>query len=193
MGQRAEDTHRRLIAAAGELFYEEGIRASGIEAIAGHAGVTKMTLYAHFGSKDELVAAYLEERDRRWWEYLDEALERYETPEERLLAVFDAYRDWLVSGRLRGCGFVNFSAELPDREHPGRTVVERHKAGVRGLLADLVSGLGSEEPGELAEHLFFILEGAYVTGALEGDERGIGRARLLAESLIEDRPGPRLG
>lgn len=189
---RGQRTRRRLIAAADELFYPEGIKASGIEAIAERAGVTKMTLYAHFASKDELVAAYLAERNRHWWGYVEDKLARHGTPAEKLLAVFDAYREWLISGRLRGCGFVNFSAEFPDAEHPGRAVVREHKAGVRRLLGGLAAELGAEEPDVLAEHLFLLLEGGYVTGALEGDEELLGRARELAEAVVAERADRRL-
>lgn len=182
----ARETRRRLVAAAEELFYEEGIRASGVEAIAGRAVVTKMTLYAHFASKDDLVAAYLAERDRRWREYLWEMLRRYGTPEQKLLGVFDAYREWLVSGGLRGCGFVNFSAEFPEKDHPGRAAVLEHKAGVRRLLGELAAEMGAEDPEGLAGHLFLLLEGGYVTGALEGDGELLGRARLLAETAIAE-------
>jgi AcrR family transcriptional regulator len=178
MTQRARETQRRLVVAAGELFHEQGIRASGIEAIIGRAGVTKMTLYAHFDSKDELVAAYLAERDRRWREYLEDVLDRHGKPEERL-----------VQGGMRGCDFVNFSAEFPELEHPGRAVVREHKAEVRRLLTELVTELGAEDSESLAEHLFMVLEGAYITGALESDEEALGRARLMAESLIRRYSG----
>ena len=188
---RAQRTREELIAAAGELFYSEGIKASGIEAIAERAGVTKMTLYAHFASKDELVAAYLSERDRRWREYLGDVLARHGTPSEKLLAVFDAYREWLVVGDLRGCGFVNFCAEFPEPDHPGRAVVREHKAGVRRLLGELAEESSVEEPETVAEHLFLILEGGYVTGALEGDGELLERARALAETLIAEHAGRR--
>lgn len=155
-----------------------------MDGIAERAGLTKMTLYAHFDSKDELVAAYLSERDRRWREHVEEALARHDAPAERLLAVFDTYNEWLVAGGLRGCGFVNFSAEFPDRGHPGRAVVRGHKEGVRSLLGGLATELGAGAPESLAEHLFFILEGAYVAGALEGDEEYVAHARLLAEALV---------
>lgn len=188
---RGQRTRRRLIAAAGELFYSEGIKASGIEAIAERAGVTKMTLYAHFASKDELVAAYLAERNRHWWSYVEDNLARRGTPAEKLLAVFDAYREWLLSGGLRGCGFINFSAEFPEAEHPGKAVVREHKQDVRRLLGGLAAELGAEEPDVLAEHLFLLLEGGYVTGALEGDEALLGRARALAETVIAEHAGRR--
>lgn len=123
---RARETRRSLVAAAEELFHWEGIRASGIGEIATRAGVTKMTLYAHFASKDDLIAAYLTRRDEQWRKRLEETLVKHDTPEQKLLAVFDAYREWLIHGGLRGCSFVNFSAEFPMEDHPGKVVVKQH-------------------------------------------------------------------
>jgi AcrR family transcriptional regulator len=183
---RAKETHDRLIRVAGELFYSEGIRASGIEAVARQAGVTKMTLYAHFGSKDELVTAYLEDRERRWRESVGGAvLVRGLTPAEKILAVFDVYREWLTGGGLRGCGFINFAAEFPDTDHPGHEVVHGHKEGVRSLLGELAAEFGADVPEELGEHLFLLLEGAYVSAALERDEATLRRARSTAEMVLK--------
>jgi AcrR family transcriptional regulator len=185
MGKRAEATRRRLLDAADGLFYAGGIRATGVEAIADGAGVTKMTLYSHFASKDELVADYLSERDTRWREALEGTLAKHEAPEDKLLAVFDAYRESVVSGELRGCAFVNCAAEFPDREHPARRVAREHKAGLRRRLAGLSAEAGAEEPEVLAERLFVLLEGAYVTAAMEGDEGIVGRARDLAAEMVQ--------
>ncbi len=193
-GERAA-TRRRLLKAADELFYTGGIRATGVEAVAQGAGVTKMTLYSHFSSKDELVAAYLAERDARWRQALEEALGRYDGPKEKLLAVFDSYRKFVVSENLRGCAFVNCSAEFPDRKHPARRVAREHKTGVRRRLSDLATEAGADDPEALAERLFLLLEGAYVTAAIEGDEGVLGRARDLAAETIGEavtrREGPR--
>src|SRR5918998_2940706 len=92
-GRRAEATRRRLLDAADGLFYADGIRSTGVAAVAEAAGVTKMTFYAHFASKDELVCAYLRERDARWRGLLEGTLAGHEAPSDKLLAVFDAYRD----------------------------------------------------------------------------------------------------
>ena len=182
-------TRRRLLAAADELFYAGGICSTGVNAVAGRAGVTKMTLYAHFPSKDELVAAYLEDHDRRWREFLEETLAGYREPREKLLAVCDAYRGWLAAGDLRGCAFVNCAAEFPDPEHPARRVVREHKAGVRERLGELARGAGADDPDALAERVFVVLEGAYVTGALEGDEGVLGRARVLVAEIVAAATG----
>lgn len=181
---RAGRTRRRLLDAADELFYEGGIRSTGVEAVAEGAGVTKMTLYSHFASKDDLIVAYLEERDRRWRESFERRIDGRADPPGRLLAVFDAYREWLVSGDLRGCAYVNCAAEFPDRGHPARETVRRHKAGLRRRLAGLAAEAGCASPDGLAENLFLLLEGSYVTGALEGDGAVVGRARAVAAELV---------
>jgi len=187
-------TRQRLLAAARELFYGDGISATGVSAVAERAGVTKMTLYAHFPSKDDLVAAYLEESDRRWWEFLEERLSDYGDSRDRLMAVCDAYREYFTAREMRGCAFVNCAAEFPDPDHPARRVVREHKAGVRRRIEALAAEAGGVDPGTLAERVFVVLEGAYVTGALEGDEGVLGRARELVADLVAaatgDRPSP---
>ncbi|MGW3467797.1 TetR/AcrR family transcriptional regulator [Saccharopolyspora sp. NPDC000995] len=97
---------------AAELFYRQGIHAVGVEAIAAGAGVTKKTLYARFGSKDQLVTAYLVERDQRWRVWLQRwVTESAGPPREKLLAVFDALDAWMDRADFRGCGFVNALAD----------------------------------------------------------------------------------
>jgi AcrR family transcriptional regulator len=185
-------TRQRLLAAARELFYENGICATGVSAVAERAGVTKMTLYAHFPSKDALVAAYLEDSDRRWRAFLEEKLSGYEDSRDRLLAVCDAYREYFATREMRGCAFVNCAAEFPDPDHPVRRVIRWHKAGVRERIRDLAAEAGAEDPAALAERLFVVLEGAYVTGAVEGETGVLDRSRAffveLVEAAVRDRP-----
>jgi AcrR family transcriptional regulator len=172
------------LAAADELFYGGGICATGVTAVAGRAGVTKMTLYAHFPSQDDLVVAYLEDSDRRWREFLEERLSSHEDPYDKLLAVCDAYREYLATREMRGCAFVNCAAEFPDPDHPARRMVVRHKSGVRERLRDLAAEAGAQEPATLAERLFVLLEGAYVTGALEGDWGVLDRSCAFFADLV---------
>jgi AcrR family transcriptional regulator len=187
-----EKTRRRLLVAARELFYADGICATGVSAVAERAGVTKMTLYAHFPSKEELVIAYLEDNDRRWREFLEEKLSGCEGSRDGLLAVCDAYREYFTAREMRGCAFVNCAAEFPDPDHPARRVIARHKAGLRERLRDLAAEAGAKEPAELAERLFVVLEGAYVTGALEGDDAVLYHSRAFCVELVgaavRDRP-----
>src|ERR671910_226528 len=178
-------TQQRLLAAARELFYGGGVCATGVSAVAERAGVTKMTLYAHFSSKEELVTAYLKDSDERWREFLEERLSGCEDSRDRLLAVCDAYRAYFTEREMRGCAFVNCAAEFPDPDHPARRVIAQHKAGVRQRLRDLAAEAGAEDPATLAERLFVVLEGAYVTSALEGDGGVLDRSCAFFAELVE--------
>jgi hypothetical protein len=86
---------------------------------------------------------------------------------------------------MRGCAFVNCAAEFPDPDHPARRVIRWHKAGVRERLRDLAAQAGAEDSATLAERLFVVLEGAYVTGALEGDRGVLDRSCAFFADLVE--------
>ena len=177
----------RLLEAASDLFYREGIRAVGVDTISAEAGVSKRTLYNRFGGKDELVAEYLRRRDKRWRVYLQEQTEGVVDPWEKLLAVFGAYEEWLVGEDYRGCAFANAAAEIPDPGHPARIVARRHKEGVREHLAALVEDAGFDEPGLLAERLLLLLEGAAATAAMRHSREPLEVARSVALELLDAR------
>src|ERR1700722_16490044 len=101
----------RLLAAASELFYAEGVNTVGIDRVIEHAGVAKASLYNTFGSKDELIRVYLESRHARMVDRITRVLDRYATPRERLLGVFEAQRELFAESTYRGCAFVAASAE----------------------------------------------------------------------------------
>lgn len=174
----------RILAAASGLFCERGIRAVGVNLIADHARVTKATLYAHFGSKDGLVAAHLRTRHARWQAELQERLAAAETSSEHLTAVFDAYQAWAVADDFRGCGFVNAAAELADLDHPARAIISEHKASVQAQLETAVTPAGCAAAGDVAEECFLLLEGAAITAALRRDTEPLQRARRTALRLL---------
>lgn len=181
---RPSPAAERILAVASQLFYERGIRAVGVNTIADRARVTKVTLYAHFGSKDELIAAHLRTRHARWQAELEERLAAARTPSKRLTAIFDAYEAWAVADDFRGCGFVNAAAELADLDHPARAVISEHKASVRGRLETVATTAGCASAGEVAEECFLLLEGAAVTAALQRDTEPLQRARRTALRLL---------
>lgn len=181
----ASVNHQRLIDAASALFFRDGINATGIAAVAEYAGVSKMTLYAHFASKDDLIVAFLDKRNERWEAAVEQTLAASEAPAEKLLGLFDLHRQWLLDGGLRGCPYVNSAAEFPDRNHPVRLAVDRHKKGVKQHLLDLAERAGLTDPQTLVRRLFLLLEGAFLTGALENDDSVFLVARALAAELIE--------
>jgi AcrR family transcriptional regulator len=168
----------RVLDAASELFYRDGIHTVGVARVAEVAGVTKKTLYDCFGSKDALVIRYLQRRHERWWRHLDQRLES--APAPRALALFDADPDHPELDTSRGCAFLNAAAELaPD--HPGLDVVRHHKAAVRQRLADLAAE-STPDPA-VAETLFLLLEGATAQLALD-DRTHTATARRLAAAQL---------
>lgn len=175
----------RVLDCASDLFYREGIRAVGVEAIAEAAGVTKKTLYDRFGSKEELVASYLSLRDRRWREFLTGYVDHHATtPRERILAVFDALGQWMTDENPRGCGFVNAHVELTDQAHPGRRVIEDQKQWFLRYLTDLCIRAGLQQPEETAGRLLLIHEGATVTESMHSTEHSVIKARNIADSIV---------
>jgi len=174
----------RLLGTASELFYREGIGATGVDTVSGRAGVSKRTLYNRFGGKDGLVAAYLRDRDEQWWAYLRDVAGGLTGPEEELLAVFDAYGDWLVGDDFRGCAFANAQAEIPDPDHPALAVARTHKEKVREHLAALAGEAGFREPEALAEKLLLLLEGAVAMAAMRRSSGPLETARSTALELM---------
>jgi AcrR family transcriptional regulator len=174
----------RLLRAADELFYQEGIHASGIDRLVEIADVAKMTLYNNYRSKDELVAAWLAWRHEDWEGRLAKRLEHSESATERILAVFDAYLDSATEPEHRGCVFLNAAAEIPSPDHPARTVVRSHKDSVRDFLIREAEELGTDDPEGLGEQLFVLLEGGVVTAGVRGDPEPVRTARAAAVTLL---------
>lgn len=181
---RKRPAAERVLKSASELFYRDGIAATGVDTIVGHAGVAKRSLYKNFGGKDQLVAAYLRGRDERWRASLEEVTGRYEDPKERLLAAFEAYGKWLVDDNFRGCAFINAASEIADPEHPARAVALAHKKGVEEHLVALANEAGIDEPEALAEKLLLLLEGATVTASMRKDRGPLDTACSLAQELV---------
>jgi AcrR family transcriptional regulator len=175
----------RILKAADELFYREGIRAVGVEAIAEAAGTNKMTLYRHFPSKDALVAEYLRAKAKRA-EALWERLEA-EHPGDPL----GQLHDWLkymagdvISRGARGCAHANAAVELTEKEHPAKKVIEAFKRAQRERLTRLCCEAGLEQPELLASELHLILEGARVSAQSVGPEDLGARVLRIGEAII---------
>jgi AcrR family transcriptional regulator len=173
---------RRIAAAAGQLFYERGIRAVGVDTVAEVAGTTKKTIYDCFGSKDALVATYLVLRQRRWSEHLDAEIARHRTPRTRVLAVFDAQQTWSLAN-TRGCAFVNAWAEAGTSE-PIAEVIRAEKAWMRARFETLVAATDVTSPERIAATLHLLYEGALVASTAGGDGRAVADARQAATALV---------
>jgi AcrR family transcriptional regulator len=175
----------RLLGAAAELFYRHGIRAVGVESIAEAAGTNKMTLYRHFASKDELVAEYLRQEAGKadaYWDQLEAA--HPGDPLAQIRAWVKAMAAHVADCKERGCALANAAVELPEKDHPARSVIEEFKRRQRAALIRLGRDAGLTEPDMLADELHLMLEGARVTAQSVGAD-GLG-ARLvrMSEAVI---------
>ncbi|MBH0054965.1 TetR/AcrR family transcriptional regulator [Salinibacterium sp. SWN139] len=175
----------RILDAAGDLFYSRGITAVGVDLIAEHSGVTKRTLYNQFGSKDQLVVAYLEEREQRWQLLVRETIAFAESPVEAVLAPLEAQRTW-NQNNPRGCAFINALAELPDATHPAHVVAMKQKQWLIDLFLELATAAGCSAPDTLATQLLVLHEGALVTQQLSLDtlSASIELARELVRAAV---------
>ena len=178
----------RLLAAAAELFYEEGVNTVGIDRVIERAGVAKASLYDCFGSKDELVRAYLTQRQEARDARITEVLKKYATPRERLLGVFDAMGEILKDNKFRGSAFIRASAEV----RPGssvKQVCDDSRAWLRGLFVKLAGEAGVRNAEHLAEQLLLLYDGATVAAQMDRSTRSASHARAMATILLDAATG----
>jgi len=174
----------RLLAAADELFYGQGISSTGVDAVVARAQVAIGSLYNNFDGKDALVAAYLESRDHRWREQWESCVDEHTDPVARVLAIFTAMERWTRTGtRNRGCAHVAAALQL-NGASPGMTVAVAHKTHLRERLQELVTATGVRNPGHVTQDLLLVYEGMFGLLAMELDTDPIGRARRLAAAVL---------
>ncbi len=174
----------RLLAAANELFYAEGIHTVGIDRVIEKAGVAKASLYTAFGSKDELVRAYLELRAEARRHRILSRLEAIATPREKALAVFDVLHDVASEPAFRGCAFVNASAEGP-RDGGVNVVSSEMRAWTRELFTSLMAEHGVRDAPRLGRALQLLYDGAVVGASMDRDPEVARLAREAAAQLID--------
>ena len=177
----APSARERLLAAASELFYAEGVHTVGIDRVIERAGVAKASLYNTFGSKDELVRAYLEARHAQTAGRITRYLERYSSPRERLLGVFEAQGELFAAPGFRGCAFVSASAESPG-ELVEQAAAE-YRGWVRALLVDLAREAGVAAPEALGRQLHMIYDGASLSARMDHDPTASVAARAATEAV----------
>ena len=174
----------RLLAAADDLFYREGVQTVGIDRIVQQAGVAKASLYNLFGSKEELVQAYLDGRHANTREQIERALTRFRTPRDRLLGVFDAQGQLFTEPGFNGCAHITASAEA---QH-GSSVecaADRYRQWVRTMFTDLSREAGVADPESLARQLHLLYDGAGVSARMDRDPSAATTARAAAAALFD--------
>lgn len=186
-GRRRHDVgpRERVLRAAGELFYAEGIGAVGVDRLRDAADVAKSTIYDYFGSKDDVVAAYLAHRSSQWRAHLQVVLDATDpTPRAQLRAVFGALGRWFAEPGFRGCPFINAVAELPDPSHPAVPVAAQHRAWVLELLTQIAREAGARDPEPLGRQFALLYDASMTTAQATGSAQAAIDAAAAADTLL---------
>jgi AcrR family transcriptional regulator len=173
----------RLLAAAGELFYANGINTVGIDRVIEHAGVAKASLYDCFGSKEELIRSYLEERYRIRQERIEERVSKLTEPADKILSIFDLLGELAARPDYRGCAFARASADANCSEKV-RSVCEQSRAYLLGKFTDLGREAGVSDPQLLAKQLVLLYDGASISAHLDASRDAVATARALAAQML---------
>ncbi len=182
----AETKRDQVIDTALRLFNARGFNATGIDSIIAEAGVAKMTLYKHFKSKDELIEAALRRRDERFRDELMAFVEQHaDTPRDRLLVLFDAYKEWFSRDTFRGCMFLNAAAEFSQITDSIRAIAREHKRLITIYVRGLAAAAGAGNPEQLADQLVLLLDGAISNAQVCLDPKWADRAKEAAAVLLE--------
>jgi AcrR family transcriptional regulator len=177
----------QLIEAADRLFCTRGYHATGIDRILAEAGVAKMTLYKHFGSKDELILAALRARDQWFRNHLARELaQRTADPAERLVVLFDVIDEFCHGAEFNGCMFANAAAEFPEPENPIHAAAVEHKRLFAAYLRKQAEAAGASDPAALADRLALLVEGVFATANVRGPDGVAARAKELAQGLVRE-------
>jgi AcrR family transcriptional regulator len=183
----ATGARTRILDAAYDLFSRRGVRGVGIDAVIAKSGVSRMTMYRHFPSKEALVLAYLEQREQQWtceWLQTD-VCRRAEDPADRLLAIFDVFDAWFRTPTFEGCAFVNVMLETADDRDPIYDACNIYLANIRGFLQELALGAGIADPDAFSRKWHILMKGSIVSAG-EGDREAAKRAQAMARLVLAD-------
>jgi AcrR family transcriptional regulator len=186
----SSDVRDRILETASELFYRRGVRAVGVDLVVEKSGVAKTSLYRHFGTKDDLIAAFLKREDLDFWSTWDRVSQQH--PNDAL-AELDAHFEWIGErvGRenYRGCPQINTAAEFPEADHPARKVAEAHMREMRRRLQTIAEGLAVTAPHRLAGQLAVLINGSFVSMRLFEPGEATGLLQDAARALIAANRG----
>jgi len=185
MASNMDEVRERIMRTASELFYREGARAVGVDLVVERAGVAKTSLYRHFRTKDDLIAAFLKREDEEFWQQWDDVANRHRADAHKEL---NALMRWIGErvGRknYRGCPQLNMAAEFPDAEHPARLVAASHKQELRRRLKGIANRLGARRPDDLAAQLLLLVNGAFVSSQVIAADEAVPVLLAASHALI---------
>ena len=175
----------RILEVASQLFYQNGIRAVGVDTIIAQSNVAKMTFYKHFKSKDLLVLEFLKRRDELWRAWFESTVNRL-APEvnDRPLAIFDALEERFSNKDFRGCAFINTMVEMADGDHIAHQAAAEHKQNVQQIIRSLLTAAGVKKSAELAKAFLLLMDGAIVTAVRERKPGSAKAAKKIAATLL---------
>jgi AcrR family transcriptional regulator len=181
----AGEVRDKVLETASALFYKNGVRAVGVDLVVEKAGVAKTSLYRHFGTKDDLVAAFLEREDIHFWGTWNGVAERFGNDAR---AELDAQLEWIGervgTPGYRGCPQINVAAEFPEEGHPARKIATAHKREMRRRLRGIAERLGIAVPDQLAGELAVLINGAFVSTSLFEPGEAVPLLQRAAEAFI---------
>jgi AcrR family transcriptional regulator len=182
---RPPEVRERILACASSLFYEQGVRAVGVDLVVERSGVAKTSLYRYFPTKDDLVVAFLEREDGEFWGLWDAVSERHpDDAAAELAAQLHWIAERLSRSRYRGCPQINVAAEFAAADHPARAVARAHMKALRTRLAGIARRLGVAQPDALALQLAVLVNGAFVSSELLAGEAAEGLLQRAATALV---------
>jgi AcrR family transcriptional regulator len=178
-------TKARILGVAGQLFYERGVHAVGIQEIADRATASKLTIYRYFHSKEGLVMAVLRARSDRIHEWLEEGTKDVAPGRDRIFALFDLLADWHQQEGFAGCAVMNGAIDTRGDSGLTREVAREHLARYRALLERCLVEAGVPDPTVLARQLLVLIEGATMVSSMQADERVGAETRRVVELLLD--------
>ncbi len=181
-----------ILDVASDLFYRQGIKNTGVDAIVKAADTTKMSLYKYYPSKDDLVLAHLQKSREAIRQRLDESIGKFTEPQQKLLAIFDAFAELQANPAFRGCPFINAAAEFADEGGSVQQAAADYTGAFRKLMADLASEAGIARAEELAGQLAILIAGAMAAEQVQRGSGAMRNARKAAEILIAAYSSTRL-
>jgi AcrR family transcriptional regulator len=178
-------TKARILRVAGQLFYERGVHAVGIQEIADRATASKLTIYRYFHSKEGLVMAVLRARSDRIHEWLEEGIKDVAPGRDRIFALFDLLADWYQQEGFAGCAVMNGAIDTRGDSGLTQEVAREHLARYRALLGRCLVEAGVADPTVLARQLLVLIEGATMVSSVQADERVGAETRKVVELLLD--------
>lgn len=192
VGHDGVDVRQKILETASDLFYKQGVRAVGVDLVVKEAAVAKTSLYRHFGTKDDLIAAFLQREDADFWGQWDSVSLKHRGDPKGELA---AHMEWIGAraGRpgYRGCPQINVAAEFPEEDHPARKVAAAHKRELRRRLAVIAEALAGPASQELAGQLALLINGAFVSTQIFEPGEAVPLLQRAADALVAAAAGRR--